>query len=157
MDHFKSFYWIFYNIDSVLCLVFWPQGMWNLSSLTRDWTHAPCRERQSLSPWILGKSLAPALVQNSSYSPSLPIQLFAYHSVLGNGLCSIRIQARVLGVILSCSLPHPPTSRQSWYFDPKISFQSRLSLCPHCPWRGFLPPKFLALFHQIQNVGVHLF
>ena len=26
-------------------LVFWPQGMWDLSSLTRDRTHAPCIER----------------------------------------------------------------------------------------------------------------
>ena len=23
-------------------LVFWPQGMWDLSSLTRDRTHTPC-------------------------------------------------------------------------------------------------------------------
>lgn len=71
-----------------------------------------------------GKSLAPALVQNSSYSPSLPIQLFAYHSVSGNGLSSIRIQARVLEVILSCSLPHslylgsPDISILKYLFNP---------------------------------------
>ena len=29
-------------------LVFWPQGMWNLSSLTRDRTCIPCIERQIL-------------------------------------------------------------------------------------------------------------
>ena len=23
-------------------LIFWPQGMWDLSSLTRDQTHTPC-------------------------------------------------------------------------------------------------------------------
>ena len=41
-------------------LVFWPQGMWNLNSLTRDQTHKPCNgnaESQPLdhqrSPWTL--------------------------------------------------------------------------------------------------------
>ena len=32
-------------------LVFWPRGMWDLSSLTRDRTCTPCIERQSLNPW----------------------------------------------------------------------------------------------------------
>ena len=32
-------------------LVFWPQGMWDLSSLTRDWTCTPCVGRQSLNHW----------------------------------------------------------------------------------------------------------
>ena len=30
--------------------VFWLQGMWDLSSLTRDHTHTPCIGRQSLNP-----------------------------------------------------------------------------------------------------------
>ena len=32
-------------------LFFWPQGMWDLSSPTRDWTRTPRTERQSLSLW----------------------------------------------------------------------------------------------------------
>ena len=32
-------------------LVFWPQGMWNLSSPTRDQTHIACFGRRSLSHW----------------------------------------------------------------------------------------------------------
>ena len=32
-------------------LVFWPLGMWNLSSLTRDQTCTPCIGRQSLNHW----------------------------------------------------------------------------------------------------------
>ena len=32
-------------------LVFWPQGMWGLSSLIRDVTHTLCRGRQSLNHW----------------------------------------------------------------------------------------------------------
>ena len=32
-------------------LVFWPQGMWDLSSPTRNWTGTPCIGRQSLNHW----------------------------------------------------------------------------------------------------------
>ena len=32
-------------------LVFWPQGMWDLSSLTRDHTCSSCIGRQSLNHW----------------------------------------------------------------------------------------------------------
>lgn len=34
-------------------LVFWSQGMWDLSSLTRDRTCAPALEAQSLIHWTL--------------------------------------------------------------------------------------------------------
>ena len=32
-------------------LVFWPQGMWDLSSPIRDRTRTPCIERQSFNHW----------------------------------------------------------------------------------------------------------
>ena len=32
-------------------LVSWPRGMWDPSSSTRDQTHTPCIERQSLNHW----------------------------------------------------------------------------------------------------------
>ena len=32
-------------------LVFWPQGVCDLSSQTRDWTHTSCNESQSLHHW----------------------------------------------------------------------------------------------------------
>ena len=32
-------------------LVFWPQGMWDPSSPTRDQTHTPCFGRGSLNHW----------------------------------------------------------------------------------------------------------
>ena len=32
--------------------IFWPQGMWNLSSPIRNWTHTLCIGRQSLNHWI---------------------------------------------------------------------------------------------------------
>ena len=39
VDHFKSLYWICYNIASaVYVLVFWFRDLWNVSSPTRDWT-----------------------------------------------------------------------------------------------------------------------
>ena len=34
-------------------LVFWPRGMWNLSSRTRDQTRTPCIGRQSLNQWTI--------------------------------------------------------------------------------------------------------
>ena len=30
---------------------YWPRGMWELSSPTRDWSHVPCIERQLLNHW----------------------------------------------------------------------------------------------------------
>ena len=39
VDHFKSLYGIGYSIASVLCFGFLVQGMWDLSSPTRDRTH----------------------------------------------------------------------------------------------------------------------
>ena len=42
---FTSHYWICYNVASaVYGLVFWPGGMWDLSSLTRDRAHTPALE-----------------------------------------------------------------------------------------------------------------
>ena len=32
-------------------LVFWPRGMWDLSSMTRDQMCTPCMERRSLNHW----------------------------------------------------------------------------------------------------------
>ena len=49
---FLSLYWIYYNIASVFyVLFFWPWGMWDLSSPTRDRTHTPCIGRQSFNHW----------------------------------------------------------------------------------------------------------
>ena len=39
-------------------LIFWPRGMWDLRSLTRDQTYTPCIGRQSLNPRPPGKSLS---------------------------------------------------------------------------------------------------
>ena len=35
----------------ILCFGFWPRGVGDLSSPTRDWTHIPCIRRKSLSHW----------------------------------------------------------------------------------------------------------
>ena len=36
-------------------LIFWPQGMWDLSSPTRDGTHTPCLEGEVLATGLPGK------------------------------------------------------------------------------------------------------
>ena len=48
---FLSLYWICYSTVSVLCLVFGLQGMWDLSSLTKDQTLNPWTGRWSLNHW----------------------------------------------------------------------------------------------------------
>ena len=42
---------------SFLFLIFWPRGMWDLSSLTRDGTHTRCVGRQSLNHWTTNEVL----------------------------------------------------------------------------------------------------
>ena len=48
-----SLYGMSYNIASFF-YIFWPPGMWDLSSPTRDRTHSPCIGR-SLNHWITRK------------------------------------------------------------------------------------------------------
>ena len=50
-DCFKVFI-EFVTILLVLCFAFCLQGMWDLSSPTRDWTCTPCSGRQSSNHWI---------------------------------------------------------------------------------------------------------
>ena len=49
-DHFKV-----YEFVTILLLfyvmVFWPGGMWNLSSPARDRTHTPCMGSRGLNHW----------------------------------------------------------------------------------------------------------
>ena len=46
-------FWICYHIVSVLCFLFLFlfQGMWDLSSTTRNQTHIPCFGKWSLNRW----------------------------------------------------------------------------------------------------------
>ena len=57
-------YWICYNIASAWCFVFWSQGVWDLCSLTRDWTCNPCIGRWSLNHWSTGE--VPSMILNET-------------------------------------------------------------------------------------------
>ena len=57
VDHFKSLYKICYYTLQFYVLVSWPGDMWDLSSLTRDWTHTPCIDRQSINRWTTREAL----------------------------------------------------------------------------------------------------
>ena len=54
VNHFKllieflTIFLLFY----VFWGIFWPQGMWDLSSPTRDWIHITCIGRRSFNHWI---------------------------------------------------------------------------------------------------------
>ena len=52
VDHFfKSLLNLLPYCFCFMFLVFWPRGMWDLSSLTRDQTRTPCIGRRSLNHW----------------------------------------------------------------------------------------------------------
>ena len=62
-----AFLFFFFSFMSLLNLLqycfcfmfwsFWPWGMWDLSSLTGDWTHTSCIGRWSLNQWTVRKVL----------------------------------------------------------------------------------------------------
>ena len=54
MDYFSSLYWIRYNIPSVLGFVLFAASMWDLSCLTRGWTHTSFTGRWILNHWNAG-------------------------------------------------------------------------------------------------------
>ena len=54
VHYFKSLSWICYSIASVL-FIYLMQGMWDLSSHTRDRTHTPCIESEVLTTGLPGK------------------------------------------------------------------------------------------------------
>ena len=51
VDHFKVFIEFVIILLLFYILVFWPGGMWDLGSLTRDQTHTPCIAKRSLTHW----------------------------------------------------------------------------------------------------------
>ena len=62
VDHFfKVFIEFGTTLPLFYVLVFWPQGMWDPSSLTRDRTHTPCTGRLSLNHWATKEVPKPLL------------------------------------------------------------------------------------------------
>ena len=54
-------------------LVFWPRGMWDLSSPTRDRTHTPCTGRRNLNHWTTREVPYPHSLPMWSACPSWPM------------------------------------------------------------------------------------
>ena len=78
VNHFKSLYWIWYNIFSVLCFgFFWSWRLWHLSSLTRDQTYTLCTGRQSRNHWTTREDPAmPFFDSNTPIGSPFPALLF---------------------------------------------------------------------------------
>ena len=66
-------------------LVFWPPGMYNLSSLTRDWTHKPCSRRWSLNHWITRE--VPVCLANGFFLSWITAFLSRNQVLCGERLC----------------------------------------------------------------------
>ena len=99
-----SLHWIFCNITSVLCFGFWPQGMWDIRSLTRDWTCTPCIGRQSLNHWTSRKVPVWFWFCKNSYIPWI-CPGFSFMLLLNN-LGSQRMAHHIQNFISSESTSH---------------------------------------------------
>ena len=86
---FFSFNLICYNIASIFLNVsFWPWGMWDLTSATRDQTCTPCIGRRTLLYWI-AREVPPCSSHHRSvlYRPAqAPMSAPSYMS-LGQEMC----------------------------------------------------------------------
>ena len=101
-------------------LVFWPQGMWDLSSLPRDGTCIPCIGRQSLNDWatreapqvifvsVNGSSLAPP-PSSTALSPSEPPPIIPF---IPYPKGSISGAPTVVLHLYCCNISHSPDSTE---------------------------------------------
>ena len=80
--YFKSLYWICNNILFYV-LVFWPQGMWDLSFLTRDQNCTHCIGGWSLNHWVTWEVPLLFLFKGTSYIGLRP-NLLQYDLILTN-------------------------------------------------------------------------
>ena len=119
MIFFKSLLNLFKYCFCFMFWFFWPRGMWDLSSLTRDWTCTSCIGRWSLSHWTtrevpvnhsllctlnsLGFYLAPANWWPLLLSRSIPV------SSLRDGARSLRLSPFTSSPLVSSS-DHLPTA-----------------------------------------------
>ena len=125
---FFSCYLICYNIASIFLNVsFWPWGMWDLTSTTRDQTCTPCIGRRTLLHWI-AREVPPCSSHHRSvlYRPAqAPMSAPSYMS-LRQEMCALcfsvcRVLAdelviRYLIYFANNDLPHNPSGlkRPSW-------------------------------------------
>ena len=66
----KAVFKIFIDFVTIFhVLVFWPPGLWDLSSSTRGWTCSPCIGRGSLNHWMA--SQVPVTTLSSSCGSSI--------------------------------------------------------------------------------------
>ena len=75
----------FVTILSLFCvLVFWPQGMWDLNSLTRGQTHTPCIGRWSPNHWTTRE-----VPKSGCWLTEIKEWMYVYTCLDGSGNCSI--------------------------------------------------------------------
>ena len=75
----------FVTILSLFCvLVFWPQGMWDLNSLTRGQTHTPCIGRWSPNHWTTRE-----VPKSGCWLTEINEWMYVYTCLYGSGNCSI--------------------------------------------------------------------
>ena len=109
VDLFKVLNLLQYCFCCVCVLVLWPWGVWDLSSRTRDRTHAPCTGRQSLNHWTSREV--------SSVSLFLDLLWFALDSWI------------VCKVSKNCPLANLIASSLYWCFTLSSTHSCKQTLC----------------------------
>ena len=145
-------------------LVFWPGGMWNFSSPTRDWTHTPCIGRGSLNHWTTREVLPVSYIAWTFAVASNLVSLFILAS-----LSVLHIVTRVTFKNWSQIMPFPCLKpfcgfplRLEWNLDTllwpgSLSGIQPLSLWPHVLLPILLNctpavPVFLFSFLTVANL-----
>ena len=130
MDHV---FWVFIEFVAILLLfyvlVFWPQNMWDLRSLTRDQIHTPLIGRRSLNHWttreiptlsltshrdlkptktktvvsasLLASTLTPPSIQLSCWKPGNHSGLFLF-LVYPSRICLLLFLSSLLVFVIYC-------------------------------------------------------
>ena len=119
---FKAFIDFVATLLLFYVLVFRPQGMWDLSSPTRDWTHAPCIKRWSLNHWTARFWTSPLSVLKAHFCFEslhiIPLKEIIIKGYLDYFIFFHRYKCLIL------LLPAPPTfpwKLGRWYFEIGLS------------------------------------
>ena len=98
-------------------LLFWPQGIWELSSSTKDRTHTPCVGRQSLSHWPTRgdpqKIKSEGRKTHSAYLPILRCR-WVYCSHVSSGASVLSDSATLRTVVHQAPLPMGFSRQDYW-------------------------------------------
>ena len=144
-------------------LVFWPRGMWDLSSPTRNRTRTPCIGRQSLNRWTV-REVQGDLVWSVNYISSYGlevVEIFIALVSIGNSCHDVKprvIQPAFLGTAKSMNpLPSEvplPLHSGTVPLGSGLAIRNKpLSPSQHWECFRFAPPGLVAFTSPLQTLS----